>query len=637
MEGTANLLGVDDPLAAAARFVCESLDFAPGGFAIVRLDGTCVTVNGTLAGWVQPALPAHALQGRSLITGEGDPLVGALRRARIGEAVVIDTEHVALLAHRPGPWRLHVMPFRVGGVVRAASVSFEDRSEQRRAAAAFEASERRFRRIVEAASDGIAVQRGGVLLYANAAAARILGYSTGDELVGMVLRGLVHADSVAAIERNLEASPDSTTGESSERTFLRRDGTPVEVDVSVSRSRDDPGPVSFLFFRDVSDRKRLEAELERSNRMESLGRLAGGAAHDFNNLLGGVQASLGLARLRAAGSPSVLEAITAAEAATRRASQVTRELLTFSRGDAAAAAVVDVPATVREAVQLLGGMEGKRISLDVDLAPEAATAWVGSSQLLQIVLNLLLNARDAVGVDGRIRVSTRVETLDDPDRRGPWLVLGVDDDGVGMDEATRARVFEPFFTTKAPGEGTGLGLSTVYGVVKQVGGFIAVDAEPGQGAHFRVYLPRAAHEAAPSAGAGPREEPPAAACGVLVCEDDARLAMLIGRLLEQMGFDAATVGKVDAAVEALEKEPDRFNVVLLDVNLPPGTARDVLARMKSSGLTTPVILTSGYAEEDVPSDLIADPQVTTYLPKPYAVEELAHRIEGLLEHQPKRV
>ncbi len=594
----------------------------------MRLDGTCVTVNRTLAGWVRPALSNDALEGRSLIQNDSDALVGALRRARLGEAVVVDVDRAPLLPHRPGPWRLHVMPFRAGPGVRAASVSFEDRSEQQRTAEAFEASERRFRLIVDAATDGIAVERNGIVLYANAAAARILGYDSADPLVGRPMLEFVHADCVAAVRHGLARVTDRITAALDEQVFVRRDGSAVTVDVTASRAPLDDPSVRFVFFRDLSERKHLQAELERSNRMESLGRLAGSVAHDFNNLLGGIRSGIGLAKLRAAGNAGLLEALVAADAATRRASDVTRQLLTFSRGGEAAAAEVDVGRIVREAVQLLGGMNGKRISVDLDLAPGADTAWVGSSQLYQIILNLLLNARDAVGVDGRIRVWTRAETR--------WLVLGVDDDGIGMDAATRARAFEPFFSTKAPGDGTGLGLSTVYGLVMQAGGSIVVDTQPGQGARFRVQLPRHKAQALAFPAAGGAATALEGSWGVLVCEDDARLAMLTTTLLGQMGYDAATASNVEGALAALEDEPGRFHVVLLDVNLPPGSARDVLDRMKSGGFSVPVILTSGYAEEDVSADLIDDPQVTTYLPKPCPVERLAETIERLLASAPLR-
>lgn len=633
MEGTANLVRGDDPLAMAARFVCESLDFAPVGFAVVRLDGVCVTVNQTLAGWVRPALPVAALHGQSLIHDVTDPLVGALRRARLGEAVVVDVDAAPLLAHRPGPWRLHVMPFRSGAGVRAASVTFEDRSEQQRTADAFEASERRFRLIVDAATDGVVVERNGIVLYANAAAARLLGYDKPEALVGRPLLEFVHPECVGAVRQGLAVLADLGRTTLDGQQLVRRDGVSVAVDITASRAPLDDSALRFVFFRDQSERKRMQVELERSNRMESLGRLAGSVAHDFNNLIGGIQTGIELAKLRAAGNPELAEALATAEAATHRASDVTRQLLTFSRGGEAAVTEVDVAHTVREVAQLMGSMNGKRIALELDLAPDACSAWIGSSQLYQIVLNLLLNARDAVDVDGSVRVWTRLEAIERGERAGEWLVLGVDDDGVGMDAATLACAFEPFFSTKAPAEGTGLGLSTVYGLVKQAGGAIVARAQPGQGARFRVYLPRGG-ATAPAAAPAPATDavrPLSSSWSVLVCEDDPRLAMLTASLLEQMGYDAATVGTVDGALTALADDPERFDVVLLDVNLPPGNARDVLDRMKAEGFSLPVILTSGYAEEDVPADLIRDPQVTTYLPKPCPVERLAETIDQLLD------
>lgn len=386
MEGTANILREADPLHEAARFVCEALDFAPNGFAIVRLDGTCVTVNRTLAAWIRPALTVEELGGVSLLAGDDGKLAAALRRAALGESVVVETSRVQFVTAREGPFRLHVMPFRLGGSVQAASVVFEDRREQALTVEAFEASERRFRLMVDSASDGIAVHRRGILLYVNPAAVRLLGCDSADEIVGRSLLDFVHSDSDERARSNLRELIASGQVATTEQLFARRDGTSVLVEVSGSRAPLGQNLSSLALLRRVADQKQAKSERDRG------------------------------------GSGAV---------------------------------------------------------------PHAA-----------------VNAR------------------------------------------------------------------------------------------------------------------------VLICDDEQRLASLTADLLGQYGYRTRTVASVEETIDALEQCGSDFDALLLDVNLPYGSAGRVLDRMRQIGCAAPVILTSGYSVEDIASELLGDPHVVHYLAKPYPVEEL---------------
>jgi two-component system cell cycle sensor histidine kinase/response regulator CckA len=268
------------------------------------------------------------------------------------------------------------------------------------------------------------------------------------------------------------------------------------------------------------------------------------------------------------------------------------------------------------------------------------TVRIGPSQLQQVVLNVLLNAREAVSAGGSIRVHTAQRTVQPrearlPERVGRWVVLSVADTGVGMDPATQARVFEPFFSTKRSGHGAGLGLSTAYGLVKQAGGWIDVQSQQGKGTTVEIHLPL--HADVPIGepkGSAPSQSPSAET--VLVCDDETRLATLTAGLLDQYGYGAVTVTNCEQAIAALGAAEPACHLVLLDVSLPDGSASKVLEQMRAHGYAQPVILTSGYAEEDVPQELMSDAQVVGYLAKPYSVDRLVEAIRRVLDERGSR-
>jgi CheY-like chemotaxis protein len=378
--------------------------------------------------------------------------------------------------------------------------------------------------------------------------------------------------------------------------------------------------------------------LDRANRIESLSRFAGTVAHDINNLLAGIQGHLAMARLQSRQPGALDAALTAAQREIERAADLTQQLLTFSRGADAPATMLDPNAVVAEVVGALERVPDGQVVVETELEPAVGRVRMAAAQLNQIVLNLLLNSREAVRGGGWVQVRTghrRIEAKSawPPERVGDWVLITVTDTGVGMDNATRARMFEPFFTTKRAGQGAGLGLSTVYGLVRQAGGWIDVESEYGKGSRFEVYLP--AHDGEDATVRGDAADSvPAEKSGsetVLVCDDEARLAMLTAGLLDQYGFGAITVTSCEEALAALGSDASECDVILLDVHLPDGTAGEVLERMRSRGYHQPVILTSGYAEEDVSPDLISDAQVTGYLAKPYSVDRLVGEIRRALD------
>jgi two-component system, cell cycle sensor histidine kinase and response regulator CckA len=303
----------------------------------------------------------------------------------------------------------------------------------------------------------------------------------------------VHPDHKGRANERLAELGRSGQIPTSEARVLRKDGVELTVEAATCRVPLDDGLANVVFFRNVTERKQLESELSRASRLESLGRLAGSVAHDFNNLLGIIQGSLGIARRRLNDPVTLREALDGAEAAAKRAADVTRQLLTFSRGGEARPMLTDPNRVVEEAISLVSGTTKHNVRVEFDPAPQAVHVWMEPSQLHQVVLNLLLNARDAISDRGTVdvRIEQRIQTVraHPAAKAGQWVVISVADTGSGMDGDTRARIFEPFFTTKAARQGTGLGLATVYGIVRQAGGFIEVHSVPGQGTRFAVYLP----------------------------------------------------------------------------------------------------------------------------------------------------
>jgi two-component system cell cycle sensor histidine kinase/response regulator CckA len=391
---------------------------------------------------------------------------------------------------------------------------------------------------------------------------------------------------------------------------------------------------------DTQERQALRRELERASRTEMLGKLAGSIAHDFNNLLMGIRGSLALAQQNRS-KVSHDGALQAADLAAQRAGEMTRQLLAYSRGPSYVAPRADARGVLVEAADLLSCLpDGARVELDLD--PDLGRVDTSPAELHQVVLNLLMNARDAVkplGARGRVTLSAAraagrpaghaaLEAPSSSKRPTRWLRVTVADNGSGMDAATLRRIFEPFFTTKPGHEGTGLGLSSVRDIVERAGGWIDVHSKPAEGATFDVYLPFISEGPdmnLEQAGSGKAKQ-------VLICDDEARLASLTAGLLREFGYDTLAVGAGEEALELLRSRAGAVGVLLLDVNLAAGvSAQDILRTMKDEGLASPVILTSGFAAEDIPDSLRRHDCVASYLPKPYTVTELVAAIRRALQ------
>ena len=405
-------------------------------------------------------------------------------------------------------------------------------------------SQNRLALIVDSSQDAIIGKNlDGIVTHWNQGAEHIYGY-TAEEMIGRPISVLAPKERADEIPAILEKIRHGQRVEYFESVRVTKDGRHLNMSISVSPIYDSEGKVvgASTIARNITAQKKIEDQLRQSQKMEAVGRLAGGVAHDFNNLLGIVTACSELLRHRV--DSESLEYIDNIHEAARRGAALTRQLLAFSRRQPVQTQLLDLNERLKEVSKLLRPLMGDDV--EIALLPRSATAIVEADpgQLDQIVMNLAVNARDALPRGGKLSLETGVSDFDEAFARehpgltaGRYVMLAVSDNGIGMDEATRSRIFEPFFTTKEIGKGSGLGLATVYGIVKQSGGHIWVYSEPGRGTTFKIYLPSAEYKLG-TAPAAQAEALPRRREGVtiLLVEDDVVMRQLTRKMLEQHGY-----------------------------------------------------------------------------------------------------
>ena len=379
-----------------------------------------------------------------------------------------------------------------------------DITERRNTEEALRAAEAKYRALVEQSLMGVYIMQDERLVYVNPKAAAMLGY-TQDELVGLTapFAFLHELDRPLVREQLARLDPDRMPSVQLAIRGVRKDGEVIQVEAFCSITEYGNARAILTTVHDISDRVKLEDQLRHAQKMEAVGRLAGGIAHDFNNLLTAIRGNAELMSHRVKKDPAMAAEVGEILHAADRAASLTRQLLAFSRKQVLQPVALDMNAIVGGVSRMARRIIGTDMQMRIDLAPSIAKVLADPAQIEQVLLNLIVNARDAMPSGGTITVHTANAQLDADTPEiiqagiapGAFVMLAVSDEGIGMDQATQARIFEPFFTTKEPGRGTGLGLSTVYGIVRQTGGAITVDSERGKGASFRVYLPALAGEA----------------------------------------------------------------------------------------------------------------------------------------------
>ena len=399
--------------------------------------------------------------------------------------------------------------------------------------------------------------------------------------------------------------------------------------------------------RDVTARSRAELALRESEdqlrqvqKMEAVGLLAGGIAHDFNNLLMAIMSNAELAAMEMPEGSTAASHIDEIRGASRRARSLTQQLLAFSRKQVLQPRVMDLNGVVRDGEQMLRRLIGETITMSVTLDPELGNVRADQGQLAQVIMNLAVNARDAMPGGGQLLVETMNRQVADAEARqfrglrpGDYVVLRVRDSGIGMDEQTKARIFEPFFTTKPAGQGTGLGLSTAYGIVKQSGGYIGVETAPGAGTTFTILLPRVFEPEEPASPLPRVEaEPPASRGRVLLVEDEAAVREATRRMLRRFGFDVLEARNGRDALALWDREGAAIDVVLTDVVMPVMGGAQLAETLRGRRHDVRVVFMSGYTQGSLELSTM-DESATRFLPKPFTAEQLVGTLRALVPSQ----
>jgi PAS domain S-box-containing protein len=530
---------------------------------------------------------------------------------------------------------------RLAPSLQRALEEARERRERRRADEALRESEARKRAVLEAALDAIfTIDQYGRILEVNPATERTFGFAA-SEMVGQELAALIVPPALReahrqGLERQRRTGEAKVLGRVLEMPALRRDGHEFPSELTISRVEVEGSPLFVGFVRDVTERRSLEAQLRQSQKMEAIGRLAGGVAHDFNNLLTTILGYSDLLTEKLSQDPFLREGIEEIRKAGERAATLTRQLLAFSRKQVLTPVVLDLNVVVADLEKMLRRLIGEDIDMVTVLDKSLAHVKADPGQIEQVVVNLVVNSRDAMPRGGKLTIETKNVRLDEVYARehgyvaaGPYVLLAVSDTGSGMDSETRAHIFEPFFTTKGQGKGTGLGLSTVYGIVKQTGGSIEVYSEVSHGTTFKIYLPPAL-EALRSAPPGPAVRPSPGSETILLVEDEEGVRALTRRVLVTYGYTVLEALSGEDAVEVAGRYPGVIHLMVTDAVMPGMSGPQLARHLSSLRPDMRVLFVSGYTDDAIVRHGLLKP-TEAFLQKPFSPDALARKVREVLQ------
>jgi len=558
------------------------------------------------------------------------------RRTGIGKALEYR------IRHRDGTWRVFestasVIRSPVGEPQKLVIVN-RDVTERKKAAESLRQSESGFRSVVEDAPYGIFRCRSdGKILSANPALQRMLGYEDREELLRRNLAEDVFS-SGSEFQKLKSLLDDGKEFKDVAIEMKRRDGVQITLRCSGRSMKDNESSRSFdVFAEDVTEKRILERQLQMAAKMEAVGRLSGGIAHDFNNLLGVIIGYSQLLKRKLDPRSPLLEHAEEIEKAGKRAAALTRQLLAFSRQQVLTPAVLNLNDLVTDMAKMLPRLIGEDIAVSTLMASDLGSVKADRGQIEQVIMNLAVNARDAMPEGGKLLIKTSNRTLDRAYARqhagarpGQYVMLEVADSGMGMDTDTLTHIFEPFFTTKGVGKGTGLGLATVYGVVKQSEGYIWVDSEPGKGASFQVFLPKVSEEKTDELPAATQQRTATISSEtILLVEDSDPLRKLTQSFLESSGFRVLVAADGEDALRVAGLHPEKIHLLVTDVVMPGINGRVLAERLLAKQHGMKVLFISGYTDSFNAVHGVRE-RGMALLNKPYTEEELIEGVRKVL-------
>jgi len=498
-----------------------------------------------------------------------------------------------------------------------------------------------FRLISENAADMIAlVDTDGKRLYNSPSYSTILGY-TPEELQATPALEQIHPDDVERVKEAAKETQIAGVGRRIEYRMRHKNGTWRVLESTASTISDASGKVEKLVVvnRDITDRKRLEDQYRQAQKMEAVGRLSGGIAHDFNNLLGVMIGFAEILQANVGGSPLLADSVEEILKAGKRAGSLTRQLLAFSRQQVLEPKILELNNTIAEIEKMLRRIIGEDVQFETILQPSLGRIKADEGQIGQVLLNLAVNARDAMPSGGKLTIQTENTRLDEefarrhsyPVKLGDYVLFTVIDTGTGMDAEVLAHMFEPFFTTKEKGKGTGLGLATVYGIVKQSGGYIDVSSELGRGTCFKVYLPRVDEEPIEKT-VKPRSGGIAENKTLLIVEDEESLLKSTCSLLSAVGYCVLPAASGAEALRISREPGQHIDLVLTDIVMPGMGGMELAESLIAENPSLKCVYMSGYTGQSVGRNAVFSPDAL-FLMKPFTREDLVRKIEDALQEQ----
>jgi PAS domain S-box-containing protein len=522
-------------------------------------------------------------------------------------------------------------PIGVLGVTR-------DISERKRAEAALKESEERYRMAIESGNDGVAIVEGDRHIYVNQTFAEIFGYERSEEIVGKPVSAMLHPDDRERVTRIIHHRQEGRPAPSRyEFKGLRKDGKEIHVEVSAIRTIYRGKSVSLSFHRDVTQRKQLEAQLQQAQKMEAIGTLAGGIAHDFNNILAVIVGCSELALLNKPEDPRANRLLKQILNAANRATDLVQQILIFSRQRAVEKRPLQVSLIAKEALKMLRASLPSTIRIEQNIAPDSGMALADPTQIHQVLMNLCTNAAHAMRDHGGVlEVSLSNMDIDSGHMDdyadispGPYLRLSVSDTGHGMNREVLERIFDPYFTTKEPGEGTGLGLAVVHGIVQACGGAVRVRSEPGKGTNFEILLPRIDHPAALENTGHRPEDLPRGHERILFVDDEQVIVDVTKHMLEYLGYEVLATTSSIGAFRLFRDQPDRFDLVITDLTMPNMTGEMLAKEIMKVRQDIPIIVCTGFSERIAEAKAKAL-GVREYIAKPVVIHDLAKKVRESL-------